>query len=146
MRLIYQNERTGEKTKMPKIDAAEVVAIFTDCLFRDEEVIGGKIPENAVIVDGVLHKFGFHGGRIAEHAERISEMLHALPSAFQQSGGGGMSFLNACDDSDGEQWTGLHQTMGNLFDLGVAAGKCKLVLPREMWAVLPGGMPYYVVL
>lgn len=130
---------------MPKIDADEVITIFTDCLFSNEELIDRKPPEGAVLVDGIMNRFAFHPARLATHAARIAEFLHALPSSFQRNGGGGMSFLNACCDADGVQWTGLHQTVGNLLDLGIATGLCKLVMPREMWAALPGGMPYYVV-
>jgi len=56
-----------------------------------------------------------------------------------------MSFLNACQDRNGNQWTDLHQRMEQLFVLGQAAGFVSCLLPRDMWAALPGGMPYYVV-
>lgn len=130
---------------MPKIDANEVVKIFMNCLFLEAELIDGKPPADAIVVDGILCKFGFNRKRIAMHKSRIAEMLLALPVEFHSNGGGGMSFLGACYDIDGVQWTGLHHTMGNLLDLGEAAGLCKLVLPRSMWSMLPGGMPYYVV-
>jgi len=29
--------------------------------------------------------------------------------------------------------------------LGIASGKLSYLMPREMWKVLPGGMPYLVV-
>jgi hypothetical protein len=35
--------------------------------------------------------------------------------------------------------------MEHLFQLGLAAGYVKPLLPREMWAAFPGGVPYYVV-
>jgi hypothetical protein len=39
----------------------------------------------------------------------------------------------------------MHATMEQLILLGVGIGKVKSLMPREMWDVLPGGMPYYVV-
>jgi hypothetical protein len=72
-------------------------------------------------------------------------MLSDLPDEFQASGGGGWSFLNACMTKTGEQWTGMHPTMDKLFMLGIAAGKARWLMPRDMWSVLPGGMPYVSV-
>ena len=73
-------------------------------------------------------------------------MLSNLPASFQKESGGGMSFLKACEDSEGNQWTGLHKIMDQLFLLGQAAGLVKCLMPREVWGMLPGGVPYYVVL
>ena len=72
-------------------------------------------------------------------------MLSHLPTGFHKSGGGGWSFLQACQDDNDVQWTGEHRTMDMLFALGQALGYVALALPREMWAALPGGMPYFVV-
>jgi hypothetical protein len=72
-------------------------------------------------------------------------MLAELPDMFKESGGGGWSFLNACDDRHGNQWTGLHQRMEQLFQLGIGIDKVECQLPREVWPALPGGMPYYIV-
>ncbi len=72
-------------------------------------------------------------------------MLDELPDSFKKSGGGGMSFQNACVDKQGNQWTDFHQRMEQLFQLGIGIGKVELLMPREMWAMLPGGMPYYAI-
>lgn len=74
-------------------------------------------------------------------------MLLQLPKEFQKGSGsgGGISFLNACNDVSGKQWTDSHQVMEQLFALGIGCNKVKCLMPREMWKVLPGGMPYYVV-
>ena len=68
-----------------------------------------------------------------------------LPHQFRKSAGGGWSFLNACNQEDGEQWTGLHQRMDQLFAMAIGLGLAKWCLPRAMWDVFPGGMPYVVV-
>jgi hypothetical protein len=138
---------------MPMIEADRVVAILKDCLFTNEElgafnengVEGGAVPADAVFVDGIITRFGFNAQRLEQHREEISAMLLNLPDPFMRSKGGGWSFLQACADRSGEQWTGLHQTMDQLFTLGIAIGKVAYLLPREMWSSLPGQMPYLVV-
>jgi hypothetical protein len=50
-----------------------------------------------------------------------------------------------CQDKEDHQWTDFHQTMDELVCLGTAIGKLEYLMPREMWNVLPGGMPYIVV-
>lgn len=129
--------QTDTKTKL---DSARVEAIFFDCLFRD-----GEDTSNHVKAQGITRSVGFHPERLAIHKKEVAAMLEELPDEFQKSGGGGMSFLNACNDKHGNQWTGMHQTMEQLFQLGIGIGKVECLLPREMWEVLPGGMPYYLV-
>jgi hypothetical protein len=72
-------------------------------------------------------------------------MLLQLPDSFQKDSGGGYSFLEACNNKDGNQWTGLHLRMEQLFSLGIATEQVSYCLPRENWSILPGGMPYLVV-
>lgn len=115
--------------------------IFIKCLFKNEEP-----KDNPVIVDGITMKVGFHPQRVKENENKIIEMLAQLPEEFQQSGGEGMSFLNACNDKNGRQWADMHRTMEELVCLGIAIGKVKFLMPRDLWSVLPGGMPYFVVL
>jgi hypothetical protein len=122
------------------IDPNRVEEILKDCLFRDDEEI-----EHHLLVDGILNPFAFSPERIDEHYPEITKFLDSLPEAFQEKTGGGWSFLNAFTDKDGNQWTGLHRTMDFLFCLGMAAGRVKSCVPRELWTILPGGMPYYVV-
>jgi len=101
--------------------------------------------KGAVIVEGIMSNFGFHPKRLEEKKAEIIALLNELPDSFHEGKGGGMSFLNACNDKTGRQW-GEHRSMELLFVLGMAIGKVKLCLPRKMWTVLPGGMPYYAVL
>jgi len=122
------------------IDPERVNAIFMDCLFKE-----GEDTSNHVKAEGITQNVGFHPDRLESHKAEIEEMLDELPDEFKESSGGGMSFLNACNDKHGNQWTGLHQRMDQLFQLGTAISKVKCLMPREMWSVLPGGMPYYAV-
>ena len=123
------------------IDADRVSEIFNDCLFKQDED-----TTNHVKAEGINSNVGFHPERLNSHIKEITTMVMELPDDFMQSKGGGMTFLNACNDNQGDQWTGSHQRMEQLFQLGIAIGKVNLLLPRRLWTSLPGGMPYYVVL
>jgi hypothetical protein len=144
----------GDYAPEPLIDADRVIEILRDVMFKDDELPAEEIlrvedmPENAVHVDGILHPWGFHRERLESHRVEISKMLQGLPIEFRDQahgGGGGWSFLNACQDANDVQWTGLHQTMDVLICLGIGLGLAEWLLPRDMWEALPGGMPYFVV-
>ncbi len=122
-----------------KLTAENVSNTIKDCLFK-----GGETHINPVIAEGFMMKFGFNPDRLKSHEQDIIDMLTDLPIEFQRTGGGGMSFLNACMTKDGQQW-GEHSNIDELVCLGMAIGKASFPLPRDMWAVLPGAMPYIVV-
>lgn len=122
------------------LNPERVGIIFHNCLFRESED-----TTNHIKAEGIVSTVGFHPGRVEEHRAEIELMLAELPEAFMAAGGGGWSFLNLCFDRHGNQWTGIHQTMEQLVQLGIAIGKVKYQLPRELWGVLPGGMPYLVI-
>ena len=127
-----------------ELTSEKVEEIFLDCLFKEHEIIEGKPSLEPVEVKGVVNNFGFHPKRLAIHKDQITELLQELPPEFFQDSGGGWTFLNACVDKHGNQW-GEHQNIEQLFCLGIGLGMVKYQLPREMWAVLPGGMPYVVI-
>lgn len=122
-----------------KLTSENVHKTLSSCFFKDNEDQTG-----AIIVEGIMSKFGFHPERLAQNKQNIGEMLTDLGDSFHEDKGGGMSFLNACMTKDGEHW-GEHSSMEALFVLGVATNQAKSVLPRNMWNLLPGGMPYFVV-
>ena len=122
------------------INAERVEVIFRNCLFRD-----GEDTREHVKAEGIMTNVGFHPVRLNGHKVEIEAMLGELPDDFKKSGGGGMSFLNACNDKHGNQWTGLHVRMEQLFQLGIGIGKVEIPLPRAVWHALPGGMPYYII-
>jgi len=123
------------------LDADRVKEIFGDCLFREGEDTSAHVPGEGIIT----LSFGFHLDRLEKHRNEIHDMLNELPDSFKATGGGGMSFLNACEDKHGNQWTGFHQHMEQLFVLGNAIGKVSYLMPREFWSMLPGAMPYVIV-
>lgn len=128
---------------MKELTADNVRAVVKDCLFKDD-IPQEELMAKAVIVPGIMHKWGFVPEKLEEHKQEIIEMLSQLPDEFMQGKGGGMSFLNACVRKDGEQWA-EHPTMDMLFSLGQGIGVVECCMPRELWSVLPGGMPYYAV-
>jgi len=123
-----------------KLNSGKVAEVFMDCLFKD-----GEDTSNHVKAEGIMTNVGFHPERLEGHKVEIEEMLGELPDEFKKSMGGGWTFLNACNDKNGNLWTGEHRVMEQLILLGIAIGKASFQLPREVWSALPGGMPYLVV-
>lgn len=121
------------------INSEELEDLFVSCLFNDDEPTDNMIP-----VEGVMSRFGFHPERLEASREQVKAWLAQLPDSFHKSGGGGMSFLNACTTKDDEHW-GEHTSVDRLFCLGMGLGLAKCLMPRKMWSILPGGMPYFVV-
>jgi hypothetical protein len=119
-----------------ELSAEAVEELFKRCLAKTAE---------GIIVEGIITKAAFSPKAIEGYRAEIGALLAELPDPFLESGGGGWSFLNACDDRHGRQWTGYQRTMEHLFMLGLASGLVTELLPREMWQVLPGEMPYYAV-
>ena len=127
---------------MPSVvlDPERVETIFLDCLFKD-----GEDTSNHIVAEGIVRTVGFNPERVERHKTEIEALLDELPDQFKKSRGGGWSFLNACLDRHGNEWTGLQMRMEQLFQLGIAIGKVEYQLPRDVWSALPGGMPYLVV-
>jgi hypothetical protein len=123
-----------------KLTAENVHSTFLNCLFKENED-----TESYKLGEGINTKVGFNPERLKESETSISEMLDCLPDSFKTFGGGGMSFLNMCEDKDGVQWTDFHKTMDELVCLGLASEKLSYLMPRDYWKILPGGMPYLVI-
>jgi len=122
------------------IDVKQLESIFNSCLIQVEES-----SDNTDIIEGITEHFGFCLDRLEANREQIKDWLSQLPHEFRESEGGGWSFLQACMTSEGEQWTGEHRNVDRLLCLGKGLGLVKCLLPREMWGMLPGGMPYYSI-
>jgi hypothetical protein len=123
-----------------KLSEDQVHKIFLDCLFSSSEP-----KENFVRGNGVVLHIGFNPERLKSNEAEIIEMLDQLPDDFKNDKGGGMSFLNLCNDRDGDQWASVHRSMDELITLGNAIGKVEFPFPREVWYTLPGGLPYVVI-
>lgn len=130
---------------MGMLTASAVGNVVRDCLFEQSDLIDGKPPEGRLVeADAIVNRMGFDRVRLDANRGVVAELLMQLPDEFMQTKGGGMSFLNACYDRNGNHW-GEHRDMGLLFAIGEACGLSRCLLPREMWSALPGGMPYYGV-
>ena len=131
---------TFQFIKMTKLSADNVHDIILKCLFKPDEKTDGS-----VIVEGVRLKIGFDPVRLEAQRVAITEMLSQLPDVFMQNIGSGWSFLNACNNNNGEQWADAHATIDELLCLGLAINKIAYNMPRALWQSLPGGMPYFYV-
>ena len=122
-----------------------VSRVFMDCLHQDAELPSdGSVPPGAVIAQGVVTSIGFHRGRLMTHRKEVHDLLIELSPVFMVESGGGWSFLNACMDKHERQW-GEHRNVEQLLLLGLACGYVTYCLPKEMWPMFPGGMPYFTV-
>ena len=115
--------------------AKEVDRIVLDSLNGQEE--------GALVVEGIMRKFCFSKEKIDGHKEEIRALLNEMPKEFHKDTGGGMSFLNLCMTKDGDQW-GEQLNVEALVVLGIATGMASYLMPREMWSILPGAVPYVV--
>lgn len=127
------------------MNANRIEEIIMDCLFEKDEIDeNGKPLTPFIEAEGVMDTFAFNPDKIAKHKEEIKSILSELDDSFMIGKGGGMSFLNMCMDKHGIQW-GEHMHVDQLIALGIAAGFVKYCMPRDMWRMFPGGMPYVQV-
>lgn len=108
---------------------------FMDCLFDDEEPRDKYVP-----VEGITVNIAFHPERLESKRSFIKACVAELNADFTE--GGGMTFLNLCEDKNGNQWTSFHRVMEELVLMSIGLNEAHFCLPKDMWSVLPGGMPY----
>lgn len=118
--------------------ARQIDKVFKDCLYSTDES-----TDQAVVVDGLVIKFGFHPIRLSENKSAVQKFISEMKPEFIRTKGGGWSFLNLCFDKHDVQW-GEHINCEQLVALAIALKLGEYLMPREMWEVLPGGMPYVV--
>ena len=124
------------------LTADVVYEAFHDCLYKDEEPQDGHIK-----VEGIMSNFGLHPERLESHREEVKAWLMELPMNFHpanQGGGGGWTVLNMVMTKDDVQWA-EHRNMEQLCVLAIGLGIGEFQLPREMWSMLPGSMPYFTI-
>lgn len=109
---------------------------FMDCLFKE-----GEDTINHVKVEGITSMFGLHPQRLEEKRELVTALLAELPEEFKE----GYTLLNFCTTKDGEQWTGEHRVCEQLIVMAIGLNLMEYCMPRERWAVLPGGVPYIMI-
>lgn len=132
---------------MNKLTSENVQKTLMDCFFTEEEIqtLGEEeLKKKAIMVEGITNIFGLNPDRLEQAVPTILEYVKQLHPNFMEEGeGGGWSFLNLPFDKDGVQW-GEHMNAEQLYVLANAAGLAKFCMPRDMWKIFPGEMPYIV--
>lgn len=54
-----------------KLTSQNVYNIFSNCLFKDEEVVNNTPIYDFVVADGILNTFVFHAKRLEQSDEKI---------------------------------------------------------------------------
>lgn len=121
------------------IQSNRVHELFMNGLFKEEELVNGKPVVEPVVAEGVRVRIGFHPERIRQAKDEISAMIDSLDPSIDTDEG--ISFLNICQDKNGNLWTGLHQICDELVTMGIALELLEYVLPRDLWMLMPGGVP-----
>lgn len=129
---------TDQERKPLDLTAENVFKVFSDCLLKEEEIKDGEPICEYTMAEGIISDFVFNKERLNQHIDDIIELIEQLPSIEQ-----GPSFLNLCINVNGTQW-GEHRNVEQLVALGVASNKLRYCLPKEMWSILPGGMPFVI--
>lgn len=109
---------------------------FKDCLYKE-----GEETTNYVKVEGITATFGFHPQRLEEKRELVTAILAKLPIEFKA----GWTFLQLCTTNDGEEWTGQHSICEQLVVMAIGLGLMEYCMPKTMWEILPGGVPYLII-
>lgn len=122
-----------------ELTIANVQAVLDACRFKR-----GEDPGTQVKAEGAMKSYLFNQDRLKNHQEDIENMLGQLPETFKQDSGGGWHFMYATKRADHVKWGSL-QAVDRLLCLGIAIGKARTLMPRDMWHVFPGGLPYFVV-
>ena len=119
------------------LNGKRIHEIFVNCIFKDKN---GQ-TRTYLEVEGVMSDTYLDGDRLESHKDEILRLLDELPDEFKTPEGA--SFLDACKDRRGEQWTYLHFPIDELFQLGMGIEKILCLTPRDMWETMPGGVPNY---
>lgn len=120
------------------IDYSKVQSAIRDSLAGTED------NPNLIKVEGVMRTFGLDSTKLEKHRPDVVDWLSQLDDSFMRSRGGGMSLMNMVADKEGSLWAEQYGA-DELFVLASGLGLAEYLLPRDMWAILPGSMPYIVV-
>lgn len=122
------------------ISAQRIDDLLVSCLYSEDEFVDGEPIVPYVVTDGVMERqFGLHPDRLQSIKLEIEEMISNLPTEIDSIEG--LSFLNVCQDKQGNLWTGMHRTCDRLIMLGIALDLLEYTSARPLWVINPGGMP-----
>ena len=123
----------------PILTADVVKELYSDCTLREDEIKNEEPIVDFVLGEGVGSTSVFSAERIEKNKGTIALLFDELGQIDE-----GISFLVMCNDKYDRQWTGFHSIVDGLVQLGIASGVVQYTLPRDMWDILPGGMPYVI--
>ena len=116
---------------------SEIVRMsFDKSLFKEGDDISARVE-----VDGISHMFYFDPKRLEEQREILSEVISMLPEKFKE----GYTFLDLCRTKADELWTGEQLVCEELVVMSIGLELMTYCFSREIWKVLPGGVPYIIV-
>jgi hypothetical protein len=96
---------------------------------------------DVVLVSGIVNAFVFDPVRLETHRDDVLSMVRQLPDTFDVKVGGGWSFLNMAETAKGDLWA-EHRGMETLACLAIGLDIASWSVPKRLWAMMPGGMPY----
>lgn len=124
------------------LSSKKIETLIRSSLFKtNEEYVVASKEGKTKQVDGIVRTFIFDSEKLEKNKPYIELLIDQLPQEFKD----GWSFLNLCVDKNGRQWTDFHETMEELFLLGIAIDKMEYTMPKYLWNKLPGGMPYITI-
>lgn len=118
-----------------------VETIFNECSVKVNPGDNPAIKTFPGIQDDT--KFHLDTVKLASYKDCIIALLLQLPEEFIDDG---TSFKYGCLNKNREQWTGIHHVAQKLFLLGMGIDMVCYSMPRKIWKMIPGGLPFFTVL
>ena len=136
---LVKNDKEAVLDSDAVLTAEKVNQLYAKCSLVEDEVKDDEPLVDFVLGEGVRNITVFSAERIENNKAEIAMLFDELAGIDV-----GISFLTMCVDQYDRQWTGLHSTVDLLVQLGIASGVIEYTLPREMWDIFPGAMPYVI--
>lgn len=117
-----------------------------EALYSDEECVAmgidpkttDTVPPGGVVVEGVVNTYVFHPQRLMGLAPKVQHLLRLVGCELTPENHP-KAFAELMQETDGV----VGSYMECLVCLATGLGWAKSILPRELWDVLPAGLPVY---
>lgn len=117
------------------IRSKRVIEIFSECLLREEDLVGENNVVKAIYSKGLRGNVPFHPEKINCYKEEIKEMLKSLPIDFKKNWG----FLDLCHPVEDGLWSNIHEVCEKILLLGIAIGDINCLFPYKDPMPMPKG-------